>query len=757
MIDANRPLGFDPTLTGPHGVPPKPVTASGHPPQTAVAESSALRPHDGSDAHTFQATHFGLAGAHFQDLSEASVEDTRHFVSTQQNQPITSLAMVDSHVLVASGGHLIRMRLVDLGRAMSTGNLRPDSALARALVVHESAVSAGLSFGATRAIMKSYSTALHTMNPHDAHLVAMTNISTAVEVEAYVSNKTGLASDVRRVAGFTKDAFDSNTAGGALAAIRNRTLKAEVVKQHQGWLDTNLHGFTDAFATARETGNYALAFDRLQTFFAVSAKVTDTDYWKNRPQTVLAALEPESTAPRQHVAPTRFAEMLFLHASPAPAAKALSLPTRSHQAAEGGFFSNLYARMADFFQAPPDTAGTGALANYAQCGLDARLAGLDQIACTGHLYRAPEPLPAPLPRAPMARAEARPSLGIGPQPVALTEPSAPAWRTGVAKMKDGDPGTIEPLLIAKLNRLKVGDKCELAGAIGAGIGVKINAIDFIPVAGKALSAAGVEAALSATVAGGGEKSAQLTLLEHGRVAMRVLTEVAGGVKMGAEAGMKPIGLSIGKEAGTQVGHRAIISMPSSSIADAAKWLAHPIDHGGVVPGDDVGDKRFTATSRLESFAETTFGTETTIIVPPSQKSSLSILPGMRTTVSEATERHLLSDTGDRAAELSFRLSTYAGKSSDAPIASEVSLTAIKSAGQIAEPTVSLSLSIDKLENLVKRVPDGDTARERILDKLAERLTETLEKANAEGFDGTIETGDVRTRLDAALRTLQAGA
>jgi hypothetical protein len=753
MINADRPLGFDPPLTA--ATPAQAKTPAAEPqPQPEV---SALEPTDASKAHTLQTAHYSVALTGFQHLPEASVDDTFHFVFTQQDKPITSLSMVGSHVLVAADGQLIRMKLSDLEHAMSKGNLRSDSALARALVVHEAAAAAGLSAGATRAVMKSYASALTAgHSPREAQLVAMTNISTAVQVEAYVANKNGLATDVRRVAEFTKDAFDDKAAGSHLAAIRNRTLKAEVIKQHQGMLDTHLHAFTDAFATARETGDYAQAFDKLQAFFTGSAQVTDTPYWQNRPQEVLSVLQTDPGTSKQAIAPTRFAELLHVHAQP-PAAKAVTLPAGSPQAAPGGFFSNLYARIVDFFKKPPDTAGTGNLAVGAAGAMHERLQSLDATACTGRLYKSPDLTmpeePAPkvrTPRAPLSPLEARAGHRAGEMPTELAEP-----RIGVPKMRTEAPGAIELKIREQLNRLKEGDSFDLSGSVGLSVGVELNAIDFIPVAGEALSKAGVKAAMSAALGAGGDKTAQMTLLENGRVAMRVISEVGGGSKVGAEAGAKSFGLSAGANVAGKLGHRAIVDMTFHSVEDAAKWLASPRSHGGVTQSDAVGPTRFTAAARSETFSEISTGTETTHFVSSSQKSSLSVLPGVRTTVTTATSRTVDSDSGE-AEELNYRLSTYAGTSSEGPVASEVSLTATKVQGPqgpvLGEPKVSLSLNVDKLVNLTKIGKDGDLARTIILDKMTNRMTEILAAANGDGFD--IDASDVRARLDAALRTLQ---
>lgn len=759
MIESNRPVGLDPTIDRTVVKPKDAPTVSSTP--TTEPPKTDLKPIDSSSAQSGPQTALAINMAGFQDLPEATERDTSTFLRAKQDHDFTSLSIVGNHVMVASSGHLIKMKRADVEAALTTGLLGADSKLARALVVHEAAGKAGLSAGATRAIMTSYLKALNDGNStQNAQTIALTNISTAVQVELYVSHKDGLASDLRRVAEFTADAFgDTNTQD--IAQIRNKTLKAEVIKQHQGWLDSNLHAFSDAFASARETGDYGAAFDKLQAFFKVSADVTHTPYWEKRPESLLTILTPPSRTVKGPE--TSFVELLHLqNAKPKP--KLLKIPEASKSTAVSGFFTDLKARFLNW-RGKGAAPVTAELAPQAAHKVMTTLANANDGIVTGSLWKAPPP-PPPLPEIPSV--SERPSL-----PEALVTRTEEHLTLGVpdAPVTDerGTPSFIERKLKEQLSGMRVGNTLDLGGSFGAGIGIEINAIDFIPVAGEALSeVGGLKASLGASLSAEVRKGAEITILPDGRIGMRVTSETSAESSVSASLGSKTAGLSVDGELTGKMGYRAVVDMTFNSVADAAAWLAHPIDHGGIAKATTVGPGTFTVNARSETYDELTTESETTRWVSSKEKSSLSKLPGIRTQVTSETSRSVESSTADVGEELEFRLSTYAGKSSDAPIASQVNLTAIKRIGSdgrptFEEPTLELGLNIQKVMNLVKHGTTSDgrlkaaAARDVILTKMTDRVVQVLKAGNAQGFGGTIDVTDVRSKLDAALRTLQAEA
>jgi hypothetical protein len=760
MIDSNRPVGLDPAIEKP--VIRSSTTPTTTAPLTVETPKSDLKPIDTSTAQSGQTTSLSLNIAGFQDLPEATTSDTNTFLRAKQDHDFTSLSIVGNHVLVAASGHVIKMKRADVEEALKSGQLGADSKLTRALVVHEAAAKAGLSAGATRAIMSSYLTALKDGNStQNAQTIALTNISTAVQVEMYVSHKEGLASDLRRVAEFTSDAFgDKNTKD--IAQIRNKTLKAEVIKQHQGYLDTNLHAFSDAFATARETGDYGAAFDKLQTFFKVSAEVTATPYWQNRPNSLLSILTPPT--PSSKGPDTSFVELLHLqNAKPKP--KLMKIDESATSTAVGGFFTDLKARFLNW-------RGKGAepvsakLAPEAAHKVMVTLANAGDTVVTGKLWKAPPP-PPPLPEEPPTVADKpklpETSVTRTEDDLTMGVPDAPV--TG----EKGQPSFIERKLKEQLSGMRTGNKLDLGGSFGASIGIEINAIDFIPVAGEALSeVGGLKASLGASVGAEVSKGAEITLLEDGKVSVRVTTETSADGSVSGSLGSKTAGLSVDGKLTGKLGHRAIVDMTFNSAADAAAWLAHPLDHGGIEKATTVGAGTFTVKARSETYDELTTEAETTRWISSKEKSSLSKLPGIRTQVTTETTRSVETSTSELGEELEFRLSTYAGKSSEAPIASQVNLTAIKRLDADGKPTfeaptLELGLNIQKVMNMVKHGTTDDgklqatAAREIILEKMTDRVLQVLKAGNAQGFGGKIDVADVRTKLDAALRTLQAEA
>lgn len=128
-------------------------------------------------------------------------------------------------------------------------------------------------------------------HPEQAYNDGLAQLSMASMVESYVTGKDGLATDIRRIASYTTDAMQATQVGGKLHAYVNATLRQEQIGQQQQQLDEALHAFTEAFGSARFTGDYSAAFDKLQQFFQTASTIAETSHFRARAQ------NPESACP----------------------------------------------------------------------------------------------------------------------------------------------------------------------------------------------------------------------------------------------------------------------------------------------------------------------------------------------------------------------------------------------------------------------------------------------------------------------------
>jgi hypothetical protein len=330
------------------------------------------------------------------DLPVAELPDVLSYFKTFGTTAATNVVRSGDHLVIATMDQnralqAVKIPLVTLDTAMQGGHIEAKSPLVQSLKVFEAAYNAGLPPSAANAIVRGFRAKLDQGVPaKEAMLASLTNIAVASQVEAYVNNKSGLASDMRRIADFTKEAFDGNTAGGSLQALKNRTLRAEVIKQAQGHLDGKLHAFTDAFATARENGDYDKAFDTLQKFFSASAHVTETDYWRKRPETLASALQTSRPpGPIDGAPPLTISEAI--EKAPDVAPKTLTLPTAQPAAKSSikGWISETASAVWQWIKGNAATVSgsraDGAAAAFAQ--LQAK--GGNPVAITGCVYRAP--------------------------------------------------------------------------------------------------------------------------------------------------------------------------------------------------------------------------------------------------------------------------------------------------------------------------------------------------------------------------------
>lgn len=202
----------------------------------------------------------------------ASETELLTFFNDLGNLPATSVMRAGGHYVVAIDGHSIIAGGMMLEHLLREGRLDRDSALVRSLLVYEAALEAQLRQSVARSILGTFKTSAEREDVTAAMQAAYFNIALACEVEAYVNNNKGLASDIRQVAEYS----DAATANGMAEAT---------VSQNQQILDDGLHAFTDAIAEARENGIYTAAFDAQQAFFHNSASVAGTDYWDRRAKT----------------------------------------------------------------------------------------------------------------------------------------------------------------------------------------------------------------------------------------------------------------------------------------------------------------------------------------------------------------------------------------------------------------------------------------------------------------------------------------
>lgn len=696
-------------------------------------------------------------------IDKASADDARAFIAAKQFGPLAGLDVEGPHVYVATGTAVIKMSREQVKAAMDSGQLVPGSVLARALVAHEAAQANGLKPEATRALMRSFVTMVNQgATPRQAEDQVRQAIEAAVQVEAYATHANGLMADLAKVRSFTADAMAADSAGSNLSAIRNRTVDHETVQQHQNALDSGLEAFTTAFAEARADGDYERAAKALQGFVDTAATVGETSFWRNRQSTIGQVVGQGRSLSAVALKTGDFTFAATLGRTP----MSIDEHGRPHYtviqvkqppvAVEGSFFSNLKARILDFFGSAP-IAVSSVVAERAAHTMVKGLTTAD-VVYKGEVFRAPPPEP------PVA---ASPSP---PPPTAA--PTTPPARLGVAQSRSPalSPGMIEGMVLNTLRTLRPGETYVVNANAALGIGVGIDVVDALPIPSEVASKV-VGAVVTARAEAGADATTDAKIhiaLVNGQVSVKVVHQVGGRMAAAGEAGILMTAGAQG-QASASIGYRNTYDYTFATVEDVAKFFAHPIDQGGLVAGPQAAAGQYTRTETSESYAGTELAGEYSEFVRPSQKTSGGILPGIRTNRYEHTVAHVggpgLADDADRH-EMSYSARTYGGSTSAGnPIASEVRLTAVRhqaldAQGQpvFEEPKVSVGLSISKVFNITDGA-NPQAALDILVDKLAPRLKTVLSDANAGEFKGKVDRTDLEGQLRQALSKLQdrAGA
>lgn len=701
---------------------------------------------DSAEAQSVKAFTGNTLGTGFRDLTPATDRDVYQFFAAMGPSAARSVVRSGDSLVIAVGDNVIKAQLGQLEVALGSGQIDKATPLAQSLQVYEAAYNAGLPNSAANAIVKAYARAVEAGTPlRDALAQCYTDIAVALQVEAYVENRDGLAQDMRATAEFTKQAFDGASAGGTLAAIKNRTVRADVIKTAQGHLDDKLSAFTNAFAQARETGDYGAAFDALQRFFQTSAAVTETDYWRQRPETVAVALENRHPAgPRDRQPPLALSRAADAQ-RPILNGRALVV-TKAAPASPKGIFGALVetAKAGLMYvtgKAAKPVVGTIHSGSAHQMMRLQANAG-DAVTVTGRIWKAPPPPPPP--------------VVVAPRSVDGSE------MPGV-HVSDHRKGLVERRLLQTFQALVPGDSAELSGEAGLALGISINAIDFVPVVGEGLSSAvGLQARAGIGADAQAKVSAYVTRDDAGGYVAVVTQDYQGGASMAAGIGAKSLGLNLEGSDRSAMGHRRILTLNFANADDCAAFFAHPSTHGGRSKGDAAAPGTYSTDFQAENYVEATAEVASTRFVAPSEKSSGGILPGVRTRTDVSTLR--MVDRGGEATleELSFSVTTHAGTSSDGAAASKTSLEmtrhrrsddtyALENAG------LTLDLSIKKLQNLVRVGSEGERALNVLTAKLTERVNAVLREANAQGLDGLVDLTATEAAVRQTLTQLQARA
>jgi hypothetical protein len=757
MINTSRLSGQDPSLyTSKTDAPQKPDELVEKPTVdvTSTPETD-LKPLDSSKAKVTEKSSLSINVAGFQGLEVADQRDVVTFIKAKENEDFTSLNVVGDHVLVASGGDVIKMRLSDVEAAMETGTLDKNSKLGRALGVFQHASEAGLSSVSIRGILTLYKNEIAAgKTPQAAQLVALTNINAAISAEKYIGDKDGFASDLRRISEFTSDAFgDKNTKD--ISQIRNKTLKAEVIKQHQDFLDKHIHAVATAYATANETGNFSAVFDTMQELFKVTAKVTETPYWQSRPESLMKVLNKE--LPPRSGPKMQFVELLHMQASK-PVAKSFKLDAKSSGKAEGGFFTDLKARWRNW-RGQGAEATTAKLSPEAAHKLMTSLANANDVSATGKLWKAPPPPPPPelVEDAPVTPTV--PSRSVKRPEVTHTEESLRVDVSQVAPVTTTKKSLVERTLLEALTSAGPDGQIDLSGEAGLSMGVEINAIDFIPVAGPILGdGLGIKASVRASLSADAAKQAVAKVNSDGSISLTITTEASGSASAGGEFSAKSLGFGESADLTGRVGIRTVLEMTFANKEDAVAWLTNK-DKDRLTMGDKAGPNTFTSKGRTETFTEGKSLSESTEWVMPSEKSSGGKLPGMRTEKTVDISQSITDRSGGKSEDLEISVTTYAGKESGGLIASQTKLEATKVVGSdgkvtFKEPELKLSLSVKKMVAIFQAGSKGDAAREILVTKMTSRALKAIHAGNQGKFASSIDESQVRQRIDAALRMMQ---
>lgn len=214
--------------------------------------------------------------------SSVTPEEAAAFFTTNGDLVARSILRIGDNLAIQAGQQRLSVSTEHLEQLLQDGAIAGDTNLIRSCLVYEAAMNAYLKQSAARSILQAFSEAVESGRASAAALQeAYYNIVLAYEVEAYVNNKNGLATDIRRVSTFAEEALESvrQSQGHEPSAER-----AAAIMAHQHTLDQALNEFMDAVAEAQNGGSYTRAYDAQQQFFQVTAAVIETDYWRQRAQ-----------------------------------------------------------------------------------------------------------------------------------------------------------------------------------------------------------------------------------------------------------------------------------------------------------------------------------------------------------------------------------------------------------------------------------------------------------------------------------------
>ncbi|MBC7545570.1 MAG: hypothetical protein H7338_22810, partial [Candidatus Sericytochromatia bacterium] len=297
----------DVSLRGPSAAimsagPVAPPATATPPPTAAPTPPSDHAPAVQDTARTTEVrTVTGNVKQDFQTLMPATREAFAAFVNTNANLPATAAISTGSNWSIRVGDEAIIVSHTDLTAALKSGRMSGATPFARSLFVAELTASIELPGPAKRAILKAFATAIDSgVPPSRAMQDAQHNAILAVDVERYLGDKEGLASDMRQIGQFTPAAQSGSFA--FLNPLASKQ-KAKQIKDGQATLDKGLIAFTKALGQAHENGNYGAAFDALQNFFETSSQVTHDPYWSGRLETRSQAMSApilKATQPMDH-------------------------------------------------------------------------------------------------------------------------------------------------------------------------------------------------------------------------------------------------------------------------------------------------------------------------------------------------------------------------------------------------------------------------------------------------------------------------
>jgi AcrR family transcriptional regulator len=211
----------------------------------------------------------------FLDLPASTTEAIASFFAGHQGESATTMVRSGTSYVLSVGGETIKMDYKALAASLKDGKLPPNSPLGVSLLVFDVASRSHLPQAAIRTVLGQMRQGLAAgQSPQQVMQSGYHNVVLATQVEAYARHKDGLSFDQRRVA----------------------STGPSVVTEEQHHLEAALHAFREAYGKAQESGNYAHAFDTLQTFLQQGSTSTSVPHWKGRSDKLasdLAVPEPE--------------------------------------------------------------------------------------------------------------------------------------------------------------------------------------------------------------------------------------------------------------------------------------------------------------------------------------------------------------------------------------------------------------------------------------------------------------------------------